>query len=192
MLKDILYDEVIVTAIYDYAVSSQRASSVATILSTDWVRAFQRKGMLFLTDEDKKYFLEKIGSSLAKIPTDKCEESLRKEVMDIVITGVDKKKVGKISHYALKSGAIVYDRLLEPPDKSKLGVALVALLVKAKENMTDDEIERYVKMVIERKPLLREDICPLISRLAFFATDLEPKYRNILFDQMIFLHRSSL
>lgn len=191
-LKGVLTDKDIETAIYDYAVNNHQASSSDTILSTDWARTFQRKGMLFLNDDDKKYFLEKIGLSLAKVPADKCEGFLKKELMDITLTGVDKTKVIEITLRALKSGAIAHDKMFEAPDKSKVGVALIALIAKAKEKMTDDEIEKYVKMAIERKPLPRENFCPSLSRLFVFATDLEPKYRNLLFNQLIFLHKQSL
>lgn len=191
-LKDVLSDEDIASAIYEYAVNNHQASSVNTILSTDWARTFQRKGMLFLNDDDKKYLLEKIGMSLAKVPAEKCEVFLKKEVMDITIAGADKTKVINITLNALKGGAKTHDKRVEAPEKAKLGVALIALLAKAKEKMTDDEIEQYVKMGIERKPLQSKDLCPLLSSLTTFATGLEPKYRNLLFNQMIFLHRQSM
>lgn len=191
-LNGVLSDEEILTAIYDYAVNNQKASSFDTIFSTDWVRTFQRKGMLFLGDDDKKYILEKIGMSLAKVPADKCGEFIKKEIMDISLTGTDKTKVIKITLNTLKNGAIAHDKRLEAPNKVKLGVALIALLAKAKEKMTDDEIERYVKMIIERKPLPTGELCPSLSRLVSFATGLEPKYRNLLFNQIIFQHRQIL
>lgn len=191
-LKDILSDELVVSAIYQHAIAQRQASSVETILSTDWIKTFQRKGALFLKADDKKYIFEGVANVLAKAPSDTCKAFFKGDMSDLLLIGDDRTRVNNIIHYAWKSGAIAYDMKVEAPDKAKVGVAFMALLAKAKERMTDEEIEPLMRQAIEGKPLQNKDICTVGNKIALFAAEIEPRYLNILFNQLVFLNRESL
>lgn len=192
LLKDVLSDKDIVDAVYDDAVSNKRAYSVESILSTGWMRTFERKGMLLLSDQDKAIFVEKAAILLANLPSEKCGSVVRGELMDFKFSKADGVWVKTFSRNLLKKGAVAHDKIFKAPDKAKVGVALVALVSKAKEKMTDDEIETIVRMSIDRDISKHKDICSVLSKVFLLANDLEPKYRNILFDQLTFQKRGSI
>lgn len=58
--------------------------------------------------------------------------------------------------------------------------------------MTDDEMENSIRFFINFKEVNKDELCALLSKLFQLTEDIEPKYRNIIFDQLVFLRRETL
>lgn len=189
-LKRILLDQEIEKAIFDYAVDNNKAWSIESILSSGWLKIFVDKGMLLLNDEDKLYMLQEIGHSIANLPFDQCTSFFGRNMSSIKFRTND--RFFDIKFEMTKNGAINRNKNFKAPGKVKLGVALVALIAKAKESMTDDEMENSIRFFINFKEANKDELCALLSKLFVLTEDIEPKYRNIIFDQLVFLRRETL
>jgi len=182
LAQKLLQDDQVRNAIYEEAVEERTAWSSKRIMEGNWYGKFSSRGLSRLSLSEKQYFLALAKDIILSTPKEECATgNLSFQIAASKVASSQMEQFLELQESAVKLGSVNRTRK-KRPTKTEIFVAATALAAKARERYSDEELGTLILPIMEKG---KSGICAFGPPLINLILELDPKYQQILIDELI-------
>lgn len=182
LAQKLLQDDQVRNAMYVEAVEERTAWSSKSIMEGYWYGKFFRRGISWLSLSEKQRSLILMRDTILLMPKENCTSgslSFQMNAAKVPPSQID--RFLELSESAVKLGS-VNKTSKNAPTPTEVFIAATALMVKARERYSDEELGKLISPLIEKQ---KSAMCTAMPPLINLVLELDPKYQQILVDGLI-------